>query len=301
VAREVGTEGKLGGQAEVRGVAGTWKDLTDNVNTLAGNLTSQVREIARVTTAVANGDLAQKITVDVRGEIFQRHPGAIAAIIVEPVAANMGVVPPANGFLEGLRDLAKQHGALLIFDEVVTGFRVGWGGAQGLYGIRPDLTCLGKVIGGGLPVGAYGGRRDIMELIAPLGSVYQAGTLSGNPLAMAAGIETLRLLQDEGAYARLERLSARLSEGLTREATVPVQANRVASAMTLFFTDNPVSDYASAKGADTARYAKFFRGMLGRGVYLAPSQFEAGFVSLAHTEEDVDRTVEAARETFRAL
>ncbi len=236
--------------------------------------------------------------------LFDRARDQIAAVIVEPVAGNMGVVPPQPGFLDGLRDLTQRHGALLIFDEVITGFRVGWHGAQGLFGVIPDLTCLGKVIGGGLPVGAYGGRRDIMEQIAPLGPVYQAGTLSGNPLAMTAGIATLRLLQERGAYEHLESLAAKLADGLldaARSAGIPTGGNRVGSAMTLFFTSQPVTDYASARTADTARYAAYFRGMLERGVYLAPSQFEAGFVGLAHTSQDIDLTLDAARQTFAAL
>ena len=236
--------------------------------------------------------------------LFDRARDQIAAVIVEPVAGNMGVVPPQPGFLDGLRDLTQRHGALLIFDEVITGFRVGWHGAQGLFGVIPDLTCLGKVIGGGLPVGAYGGRRDIMEQIAPLGPVYQAGTLSGNPLAMTAGIATLRLLRERGAYEHLESLAAKLADGLldaARSAGIPAGGNRVGSAMTLFFTSQPVTDYASARTADTARYAAYFRGMLERGVYLAPSQFEAGFVGLAHTSQDIDLTLDAARQTFAAL
>ncbi len=236
--------------------------------------------------------------------LFDRARGQIAAVIVEPVAGNMGVVPPQPGFLDGLRDLTQRHGALLIFDEVITGFRVGWHGAQGLFGVIPDLTCLGKIIGGGLPVGAYGGRRDIMEQIAPLGPVYQAGTLSGNPLAMTAGIATLRLLQERGAYEHLESLAGKLADGLldaARSAGIPTGGNRVGSAMTLFFTSQPVTDYASARTADTARYAAYFRGMLERGVYLAPSQFEAGFVGLAHTSQDIDLTLDAARQTFAAL
>ncbi|MBI4496350.1 MAG: glutamate-1-semialdehyde 2,1-aminomutase [Chloroflexi bacterium] len=229
--------------------------------------------------------------------IFAANPGQIAGVILEPVAANMGVVPPQPGFLEGLRRLTRDQGALFIFDEVITGFRMGWGGAQGLYGITPDLTCLGKVIGGGLPVGAYGGRRDIMELIAPLGPVYQAGTLSGNPLAMSAGIATLRALQSGAVYEQLEGLSARLADGLAaaaRAAGVPVTGNRVGSAMTLFFTDRPVTDWASASTADRAAYGRFFRAMLEQGIYLAPSQFEAAFVSLAHTPADIEATVQAA-------
>ncbi len=236
--------------------------------------------------------------------LFKVYPGQIAAVILEPVAANMGVVPPKPGFLQGIRSLTEREGALLIFDEVITGFRVGLGGAQGLYGVRPDLTCLGKIIGGGLPVGAYGGRREIMEMVAPLGPVYQAGTLSGNPLAMTAGIETLRLLHDQGVYEKLERTASRLADGLMRLATaaeVPVYGTRVGSVMTLFFTRQEVSDYASARKADTAQYAKFFRSMLDQGIYLAPSQFEAAFVSTAHSEEDIDLTLQAAETAFKTL
>ena len=236
--------------------------------------------------------------------VLDQHGNETAAVIVEPVAGNMGVVPPAAGFLQGLRTLTQRFGALLIFDEVITGFRLGWGGAQGRFGVAPDLTCLGKVIGGGLPVGAYGGRRDIMSLIAPLGPVYQAGTLSGNPLAMSAGIATLRCLQAPGAYDHLERLAARLTDGLldaAASAGIPAVSNRVGSAMTLFFTNSAVSDYRSAKTADTAHYAGYFRGMLQHGIYLAPSQFEAGFVSLAHTDDDIDLTIAAAQRVLGAL
>ena len=225
----------------------------------------------------------------------------VAVVMVEPVAGNMGVVPPAPGYLNGLRDLCTRHGALLLFDEVITGFRVAYGGAQSLYGVRPDLTCLGKIIGGGLPVGAYGGRRDLMEQVAPLGGVYQAGTLSGNPLAVAAGLATLRALEDPAAYRRLEALGARLEAGLAdaaRRTGVPLTVNRVGSMLTGFFTAGPVVDLASAKGSDTTRYGRFFHGMLGRGVFLAASQFEAAFVSLAHTEEDIDFAAQAARETL---
>ena len=234
---------------------------------------------------------------------FDAHVEQIAAVIVEPVAGNMGVVPPEEGFLQHLRALTREHGALLIFDEVITGFRVAHGGAQALYRVTPDLTCLGKIVGGGLPVGAYGGRREIMELVAPLGPVYQAGTLSGNPLAMAAGIATLRLLAEPRVYAHLETLSGRLADGLAaaaREGGVPYTANRVGSMFTGFFCSGPVYDYATAKRADTRRYASYFQAMLERGVYIAPSQFEAGFVSLAHTEDDVDATIDAARAAFAA-
>jgi glutamate-1-semialdehyde 2,1-aminomutase len=234
-------------------------------------------------------------------DAFDAHPGQIAAVIVEPVAGNMGVIPPEPGFLEHLRSLTRQHGALLIFDEVITGFRVALGGAQERFRITPDLTCLGKIVGGGLPVGAYGGRREIMEMVSPLGPVYQAGTLSGNPLAMAAGLATLRLLTEPGVYDHLERLSARLVDGLgeaAREAGVAYTANRVGSMFTGFFTSGPVTDYASARRSSTRRYARFFHAMLERGVYLAPSQFEAGFMSLAHAEADVEATLKAAAASF---
>jgi glutamate-1-semialdehyde 2,1-aminomutase len=229
------------------------------------------------------------------------HPGQIAAVIVEPVAGNMGVIPPTTGFLEHLRHLTREHGTLLIFDEVITGFRVALGGAQARFRIQPDLTCLGKIVGGGLPVGAYGGRAEIMQQVSPLGPVYQAGTLSGNPLAMAAGLATLRLLTETGVYDHLERLTARLVDGLGEAAGaagVAYTANRVGSMFTGFFCDQPVTDYASAKRSDARHYARFFHAMLDRGVYLAPSQFEAGFVSLAHTESDVDATLNAAVAAF---
>jgi glutamate-1-semialdehyde 2,1-aminomutase len=228
---------------------------------------------------------------------FRAHPDRIAAVIVEPVVGNMGCVPPRPGFLQALREIASRHGALLIFDEVMTGFRVAYGGAQQLYGIRPDLTTLGKVIGGGLPVGAYGGRRDIMSVVAPAGPVYQAGTLSGNPLAVAAGLAMLRHLKSHPeTYSQLESRAATLCASVPAGVTV----NRVGSMFTFFFTDQPVTDYESAKRSDTARYARFFRAMLDRGVYLAPSQFEAAFISSAHSEEDVGKTVAAAREAFAA-
>jgi glutamate-1-semialdehyde 2,1-aminomutase len=217
----------------------------------------------------------------------------------------MGLVPPRAGFLPGLRRLADNYGALLIFDEVMTGFRVALGGAQARYGVVPDITCLGKVIGGGLPAAAYGGRREIMELIAPAGPVYQAGTLSGNPLAMVAGIATLRAIGKPGVFERLEQVTAALCEGFTRAAQaadIPVQAGAAGSMWGLFFAAEPVSDYASAKRlADTDRYARFFHAMLDRGVYLAPSLFEAAFVSLAHDDALVARTIEAARAALAAL
>jgi glutamate-1-semialdehyde 2,1-aminomutase len=255
-------------------------------------------QAARQTLSVAYNDLPA-----VR-DAFQAHPGQVAAVIVEPVAGNMGVVPPQPGFLEHLRQMTRADGALLIFDEVITGFRIGLGGAQERFRVVPDMTCLGKIVGGGLPVGAYGGRAEIMQQISPLGPVYQAGTLSGNPLAMAAGLATLRLLTEPGVYAHLERMSARLSEGLASaaaDAGVAYTTNRVGSMLTGFFTDQSVTDYASAKRADTAQYARFFHAMLEQGVYLAPSQFEAGFVSLAHTDADIDATVNAARTGFAAV
>ncbi len=237
-------------------------------------------------------------------ETMARWGEEVACVIVEPVAGNVGVIPPRPGFLEALREETKKRGCLLIFDEVITGFRVARGGAQELYGVMPDLTCLGKIVGGGLPVGAYGGPRKIMEQVAPLGPVYQAGTLSGNPLAMAAGIATLKVLGEKGVYEELERKGKALEEALgeaAREAGVPTQQHRVGSMLSAFFTQDEVRDYASAKTADTSRYARFFRELLARGVYLAPSQFEAAFVSLAHSQEDLERTQEALRAAMRVL
>ena len=236
--------------------------------------------------------------------LFTQFPADIAAVIIEPVVGNMGVVPPVEGFLPGLRELCTAHDTVLIFDEVMTGFRVQPGGAQALFNIKPDLTTLGKVIGGGLPVGAYGGRRDIMQWVAPAGPMYQAGTLSGNPLAMTAGIETLRELQKPGVWSQLELRSAQLESGLrsaAEEAGVAVTFNRVGTMFTTFFTNRPVTNWASAKACDTQRYGQFFRAMLERGVYLAPSQFEAGFMSLAHGEAEINATIEAAREAFQTL
>lgn len=234
--------------------------------------------------------------------LFERNRGRIAAVIVEPVPGNMGVVLPAPGFLDELRKITRVAGALLIFDEVITGFRVAFGGAQELFGIRPDLTVLGKIIGGGLPVGAFGGRRDVMAALSPEGPVYQAGTLSGNPLAVAAGIAALTELSRKGTYRKLAGKADYLGEGLQgvfRKSGIPTWTNRVGSMWTTFFQEGPVVDYATAKKSDTAAYGRYFHGMLARGVYLAPSQFEAGFVSLAHTRRDLDRTIGAARETLR--
>jgi glutamate-1-semialdehyde 2,1-aminomutase len=234
-------------------------------------------------------------------QLFSRYPGQIAAVIVEPVAGNMGVVPPVEGFLSGLREITRANGSLLIFDEVMTGFRVHPGGAQALYGIQPDLTTLGKVIGGGLPVGAYGGRREIMQMIAPSGPVYQAGTLSGNPLAMTAGIVTLKELQKPGVWYAIEQQALHLEEGLcyaARKARASLQVQRVGTMFTAFFTASPVTDWTSAKAADTGRYAAFFQSMLNSGVYFAPSQFEAGFLSTAHGEAEIEKTIRAASEAL---
>ncbi|HLL14875.1 MAG TPA: glutamate-1-semialdehyde 2,1-aminomutase [Pyrinomonadaceae bacterium] len=236
--------------------------------------------------------------------VFDEHGAQIAAVIIEPVVGNMGCVAPRAGYLGEARDLTSRHGALLIFDEVMTGFRLARGGAQELYNVTPDITTHGKIIGGGLPVGAYGASRDIMNHVAPAGPVYQAGTLSGNPLAMTAGLTTLRRLRDKSVYTQLERAGARLSAGLSeaaRAAGIETVTNRVGSMWTTFFTRDPVNDWTSAGKSDRALYGKFFHAMLGEGVYLAPSQFEAGFIGLAHTDDLLDQTVAAARAAFAAL
>jgi glutamate-1-semialdehyde 2,1-aminomutase len=237
-------------------------------------------------------------------QLFEDFASDIAAVIVEPVAGNMGVVLPKSGFLEGLRSLTSQHGALLIFDEVITGFRLVYGGAQQLYKITPDLTCLGKIIGGGLPVGAYGGRRDIMEMVAPSGPVYQAGTLAGNPLAMTAGIETLTILKERSAYRELEKKASILEKGImeaAKKAGVDIQIPRVGSMFTIFFVGEPVTDYETAGRADTKSYAGFFHQMLSQGVYFPPSQFEAAFVSIAHTYKDIQSTIAAAEVALASI
>jgi glutamate-1-semialdehyde 2,1-aminomutase len=236
--------------------------------------------------------------------IFAQHENKIAAVIVEPIAANMGVVPPAPDFLSGLRDITKKNGTLLIIDEVITGFRLHNGAGQQLLGVEADLTTLGKIIGGGLPVGAYGGRAELMNNVAPLGPVYQAGTLAGNPLAMSAGIAALKQLNAPGLYERINQNAERLVTGLRKaltETDITAQVNASHSLGTIFFTDQPVRDYAGAKRADTKRYARFFREMLDRGIFLAPSQFEAAFVSAAHTTEDIDRTIAAAQEVLKSI
>lgn len=234
-------------------------------------------------------------------ELLENHPEQIAVIAVEPVVGNMGFVPPRDGFLAGLRQLADKHGALLLFDEVMTGFRVAHGGAQARYGVTPDLTCLGKVVGGGLPAAAYGGCRDVMEMVAPAGPMYQAGTLSGNPLAMVAGITTLRAISQSGVYETLEGYTTKLCEGLTRvaqKADIPLQTGTAGSMWGFFFNDEPVLDYTMAKRSNAERYGRFFHAMLDRGVYLAPSQFEAGFMSLSHSDALIDETIAAAAEAL---
>ena len=236
-------------------------------------------------------------------EVFKQHPD-IAGLIIEPVVGNMGVVPPQPGFLSFVRDITTKYGALLIFDEVMTGFRVARGGAQEIYGVMPDITCLGKIIGGGLPVGAYGGSRDLMRNIAPTGPIYQAGTLSGNPLAMTAGLLTLRRLKDKTIYQKLETRSAILGDGLSnaaREAGIKTATNRVGSMWTSFFAEEPVTNWATADRSDRQLYGRFFHAMLDEGIYLAPSQFEAGFVSIAHTEEIINQTIKAATKAFRSM
>ena len=271
----------------------------------SGALTFGVPDSPGIPQAVAAGTIVVPYNnLKAVEAVFQTSGPEIAAVIVEPVAGNMGCIPPQPGFLEGLRALTKHYGTLLIFDEVMTGFRVARGGAQDRFGIRPDLTCLGKIIGGGLPVGAYGGRREIMEQVAPAGPIYQAGTLSGNPLAVSAGLATLRVLQQPGTYDHLENLAARLEMGLKEaagKAEVPVTFNRVGAMFTAFFNPGPVTDYATATASDTRAFAAYFRAMLRQGIYLAPSQFEAAFMSLAHTEADIDRTVAAAREAFQEI
>jgi glutamate-1-semialdehyde 2,1-aminomutase len=234
-------------------------------------------------------------------ELFEREGEAFAAVILEPVAGNMGCVPPAEGYLEGLREITSEYGTLLIFDEVMTGFRLARGGAQQRFGVTPDLTTLGKIIGGGLPVGAYGGRREIMDLVAPSGPVYQAGTLSGNPLAMAAGLATLRATGEPGFYERLEELGRRWRQGMNEAAFaggVPFAINQVGSMVSLFFTGGPVTDFATAASSDTEAFKDFFWHMISRGLYLAPSQYEAGFISTAHSERDLEMTCEVAGEWF---
>ncbi len=272
----------------------------------SGALTLGVPDSPGVPPGTASGTLtAAYNNLESIRSLFASYRDKVAAVIVEPVVGNMGCVPPEPGFLQELRDLCTANGSLLIFDEVMTGFRVARGGAQELYGITPDLTTLGKIIGGGLPVGAYGGRKDIMHMVAPSGPMYQAGTLSGNPLAMAAGLETLSIImEDEKFYSGMEEKAARLCAGIQRvidSLWLPLRQNRVGSMFTLFFTRHAVRDYKSALVADREKFGAFFREMLARGIYLAPSQFEAAFVSMAHSDEDIDATIEAVRESLKAV
>ena len=278
--------GNYHGHADGLLVAAGSGALTHGVPTSAG-----VPESYAAETLVAAYNDAESVA-----ELFAAWPNDIAAVIVEPVAGNMGVVPPASGFLNSLRSITEANGALLIFDEVITGFRVAYGGAQSLFGITPDITTMGKIIGGGLPVGAYGGRRDVMEMVAPLGPMYQAGTLSGNPLAVTAGVATLKELQRPETYERLEASASRLTDGIAAvfsQAEIPASINRVGSMFTGFFNPGTVTTLSEVEKSDTTTYGRYFHALLERGVYIAPSQFEAGFVSVAHTDADIDRTIVA--------
>lgn len=291
------------GRTKIIKFEGNYHGAVDSLLAKAGSgvATFGLPDSAGVPSETTQGTLLARFN-DLVGveEIFLANPEEIAAVLVEPVAGNMGLVPPADGFLDGLRKLCDQYGALLVLDEVMTGFRVSPGGATERFRVQPDLVMMGKVIGGGLPVGAYGGRRDLMELVAPLGPMYQAGTLSGNPLAMAAGYAALTGLSDE-VYESLESLGARLEKGLTQAcsaASVPAQVQRVGSMISVFFTDQPVRDFDAAQGTDRAFFGRLFHAMLAHGIYLPPSALEAWFFSASHTEEDVDRTVEAFAESL---
>ena len=295
------------GRDKIVKFAGNYHGHADGLLVAAGSgaLTHGVPTSAGVPEAYAAETLIATFNdiASVEG-LFDAWPDGIAAVIVEPVAGNMGVVPPADGFLEALRRLTDANGALLIFDEVITGFRVAYGGAQTLFGVTPDITTMGKIIGGGLPVGAYGGRTEVMQQVAPLGPMYQAGTLSGNPLAVAAGVATLTELQRSGVYEQLEATAVRLTDGVSAafaRAEIPSTINRVASMFTGFFNAGPVSALAQVEQSDTAAYGRYMHALLDRGVYIAPSQFEAGFVSIAHTNEDIDRTIEVVGEALAAL
>ena len=271
----------------------------------SGALTFGVPSSPGVPESIASETLTASYNdLDSVKRLFVQYPDQIAAVIVEPIAGNMGLVPPAEGFLQGLREITKEYGALLIFDEVISGFRASYGGAQKVFDIMPDLTCLGKIIGGGLPVGAYGGRKEIMEQVAPVGPVYQAGTLSGNPLAMAAGIAMLKELGKPGVYETVEAKAKTLAKGLQEaadKADVKVAINQSASLLTVFFTEEEVCSYSAAMGSDTAKFKVFFQSMLNQGIYLPPSQFECWFVSLAHSDEDIQKTIAAAENAFAAV
>lgn len=311
-----GTEATMSALRLARGVTGRGKIIkfegsyhghSDSLLIKAGSgaLTLGVPTSPGVPAGTASSTISAQFN-DLAGleAIFQKEGDDIAAVILEPVAGNMGVVLPEPGFLQKLRELTQKYGTLLIFDEVMTGFRVSYGGAQARFGVEPDLTCLGKVIGGGLPVGAFGGKREYMEHIAPVGPVYQAGTLSGNPLAMAAGLATLKILQRPGTYEELERKTNKLAQGLelaAKELDFPVWINSIGAMFSAFFTDRQVKDYQSACTSDTGLFAKYFRGMLERGVYLAPSQFEAVFLSIAHTDEDLDFTLQQAKSVLKSI
>ena len=292
------------GRSKIVKFAGNYHGHSDGLLVAAGSgaLTHGVPTSAGVPEAYAAETLVATYNdIASVAELFEAWPNDIAAVIVEPVAGNMGVVPPSAGFLSSLRSITEANGALLIFDEVITGFRVAYGGAQSLFGVTPDITTMGKIIGGGLPVGAYGGRRDVMEMVAPLGPMYQAGTLSGNPLAVRAGVATLKELQRPGTYERLEASVNRLTDGIATafaQAEVPATINRVGSMFTGFFNPGPVTTLSEVEKSDTTSYGRYFHALLERGVYIAPSQFEAGFVSIAHTDADIDRTIVAVRDAL---
>jgi len=293
------------GRSKIIKFEGCYHGHSDSMLVKAGSgaLTGGAPDSAGVPPEMA-GDTLTAVYNDLQSvrRLMEANPGQVAAVIVEPVAANMGVVPPQPGFLEGLRALCDEFESLLIFDEVITGFRLAAGGAQEYYGVRADLVTYGKIIGGGMPVGAYGGSRALMELVAPLGPVYQAGTLSGNPVAMAAGLAQLRILKETPSiYEELERRGAMLQKGLIEAlaaAKVPAQVNRVGSILTVFFTEEPVTGYTQAKSSDTERFARWYQGLLARGIYAAPSQFEAMFLSAVHSDEEIQRIIQAAREIF---
>ena len=291
------------GRSKIIKFAGCYHGHSDSMLVKAGSgaLTGGAPDSAGVPAEMAGDTLtAEYNDLDSVRQLLQANPEQVAAVIVEPVAANMGVVPPQPGFLQGLRTLCDQSGSLLIFDEVITGFRLAPGGAQAYFGVRADLVTYGKIIGGGMPVGAYGGSRRLMEQVAPLGPVYQAGTLSGNPVAMAAGLAQLKILNSTPAiYAELERRGAMLQEGLQDALrAVPAQVNRVGSLLTVFFTQQPVTTYAQARSSDLERFKQWYNGLLRRGIYAAPSQFEAMFLSAVHTDQETERIIQAAREIF---
>ena len=295
------------GRDKIIKFAGCYHGHADGLLVKAGSgaLTHGIPTSAGVPESYASETLvAEYNDIESVEKFFAANPSGIAAVITEPVAGNMGVVPPAPGFLEALRKVTQDNGALLIFDEVITGFRVGPNGAQGLFNVTPDITTMGKIIGGGLPVGAYGGRKEIMEMVAPLGPMYQAGTLSGNPLAVSAGIATLTELSKPGVFERIDGLAQRLTEGVTaafQKAEIPATINRVGSMFTGFLNPGPVARLADAENSDTEMYGRYFHAMQEQGVYIAPSQFEAGFVSIAHTEADIDATIDKVTAALRSL